>query len=142
MPQPYHGFDIDKARSRPYRPFRWAYHQTMCMLSFKESERKTTHQTNTFISNREDGYRLVDRARGYLQNTTRPTQRTIRQARKESPRLPPRVRISLQKNSWKWSCNMSARGIRSTFPWWTRGSSRAESSTRNRTSGPNTPLRF
>jgi hypothetical protein len=32
LPQPYHGFDINKARPRPYRPFRWAYHQTMCML--------------------------------------------------------------------------------------------------------------
>lgn len=32
LPQPYHGFNIDKAIPRPYRPFRWAYHQTMCML--------------------------------------------------------------------------------------------------------------
>ena len=30
LPQPYHNFDINKARPRPYRPFRWAYHQTMC----------------------------------------------------------------------------------------------------------------
>jgi len=30
LPQEYEGFDITKARSRPYRPFRWAYHQTMC----------------------------------------------------------------------------------------------------------------
>lgn len=29
-PKPYHDFDIDKAIPRPYRPFRWAYHQTMC----------------------------------------------------------------------------------------------------------------
>lgn len=32
LPQPYHDFDINKAISRPYRPFRWAYHQTMCKL--------------------------------------------------------------------------------------------------------------
>lgn len=31
LPEPYHDFDIDKAIPRPYRPFRWAYHQTMCM---------------------------------------------------------------------------------------------------------------
>lgn len=31
LPQPYHEFDIDKALPRPYRPFRWSYHQTMCM---------------------------------------------------------------------------------------------------------------
>lgn len=33
LPQPYAEFDIDKALPRPYRPFRWAYHQTMCMLA-------------------------------------------------------------------------------------------------------------
>lgn len=31
-PQPYREHDIDKAIPRPYRPFRWAYHQTMCKL--------------------------------------------------------------------------------------------------------------
>lgn len=29
-PRPYANFDIDRARARPYRPFRWPYHQTMC----------------------------------------------------------------------------------------------------------------
>jgi len=32
LPQPYSNFDPAKALPRPYRPFRWAYHQTMCML--------------------------------------------------------------------------------------------------------------
>lgn len=31
LPRAYPQFDISKARPRPYRPFRWAYHQTMCM---------------------------------------------------------------------------------------------------------------
>jgi hypothetical protein len=31
LPESYPEFDIDKALPRPYRPFRWAYHQTMCM---------------------------------------------------------------------------------------------------------------
>lgn len=31
LPQPYHKFDINKSLARPYRPFRWVYHQTMCM---------------------------------------------------------------------------------------------------------------
>ncbi|KKA19840.1 hypothetical protein T310_6164 [Rasamsonia emersonii CBS 393.64] len=31
LPNPYYEFDIDKARPRPYRPFRWAYHQTMSL---------------------------------------------------------------------------------------------------------------
>lgn len=30
LPEPYQSFDIQKALPRPYRPFRWAYHQTMC----------------------------------------------------------------------------------------------------------------
>lgn len=32
LPQSYPEFNIDKALPRPYRPFRWAYHQTMCMF--------------------------------------------------------------------------------------------------------------
>ena len=31
LPEAYKEFDITKAIARPYRPFRWAYHQTMCM---------------------------------------------------------------------------------------------------------------
>ncbi|CAL5871764.1 uncharacterized protein PFLUO_LOCUS6017 [Penicillium psychrofluorescens] len=31
LPSPYPQFDINKAISRPYRPFRWAYHQTMSL---------------------------------------------------------------------------------------------------------------
>lgn len=30
LPKAYEEFDPSKALSRPYRPFRWAYHQTMC----------------------------------------------------------------------------------------------------------------
>jgi len=30
LPEPYPTFDINKALPRPYRPLRWAYHQTMC----------------------------------------------------------------------------------------------------------------
>lgn len=30
LPSPLMDFDIDEAVPRPYRPFRWAYHQTMC----------------------------------------------------------------------------------------------------------------
>ena len=33
LPKPYLEFDIKKALPRPYRPFRWAYHQTMCRWS-------------------------------------------------------------------------------------------------------------
>lgn len=30
LPAPFENFAIEKALPRPYRPFRWAYHQTMC----------------------------------------------------------------------------------------------------------------
>ena len=30
LPEAYTDFDIETALPRPYRPFRWAYHQTMC----------------------------------------------------------------------------------------------------------------
>jgi hypothetical protein len=30
LPQAYEEFVIEKAKPRPYRPLRWAYHQTMC----------------------------------------------------------------------------------------------------------------
>lgn len=33
LPQPYREFDINKAMPRPFRPFRWSYHQTMCKSS-------------------------------------------------------------------------------------------------------------
>jgi len=33
LPEAYVGFDITKAKARPFRPMRWAYHQTMCKFS-------------------------------------------------------------------------------------------------------------
>jgi len=38
LPSPYPEFDIDKAQPRPYRPFRWAYHQTMCKSQHLDSK--------------------------------------------------------------------------------------------------------
>ncbi|KAL7622489.1 hypothetical protein AAE478_007996 [Parahypoxylon ruwenzoriense] len=35
LPQPYKEFDIDRALPRPYRPFRWAYHQTMSLTKLE-----------------------------------------------------------------------------------------------------------
>lgn len=32
-PEVYSNFNLEKAIPRPYRPFRWSYHQTMCKLS-------------------------------------------------------------------------------------------------------------
>ncbi len=36
LPLPYKEFEISKALPRPYRPIRWAYHQTMCKLCIME----------------------------------------------------------------------------------------------------------
>ncbi|PLB45916.1 hypothetical protein P170DRAFT_256172 [Aspergillus steynii IBT 23096] len=35
LPQPYPEFNIDRALPRPYRPFRWAYHQTMSLTKLE-----------------------------------------------------------------------------------------------------------
>ncbi|KAG0126487.1 hypothetical protein HOY82DRAFT_111153 [Tuber indicum] len=35
LPAPYMEFDIKKALPRPYRPFRWAYHQTMSLTKME-----------------------------------------------------------------------------------------------------------
>ncbi|KAH7112140.1 hypothetical protein B0J11DRAFT_187640 [Dendryphion nanum] len=35
LPRPYHEFDIKKALPRPYRPFRWNYHQTMSLTKME-----------------------------------------------------------------------------------------------------------
>ncbi|KAJ5562896.1 hypothetical protein N7461_001657 [Penicillium sp. DV-2018c] len=35
LPIPYPEFDIEKALPRPYRPFRWAYHQTMSLTKLE-----------------------------------------------------------------------------------------------------------
>ncbi|KAK5955879.1 hypothetical protein OHC33_003520 [Knufia fluminis] len=32
LPQPYKEFNLNTAQPRPYRPFRWAYHQTMSLM--------------------------------------------------------------------------------------------------------------
>ncbi|KAL4941597.1 hypothetical protein BDV06DRAFT_178407 [Aspergillus oleicola] len=35
LPERYEGFDIERALPRPYRPFRWAYHQTMSLTKLE-----------------------------------------------------------------------------------------------------------
>ncbi|KAH9885513.1 hypothetical protein F4778DRAFT_760579 [Xylariomycetidae sp. FL2044] len=48
MPQSYPEFDIDKAQPRPYRPFRWAYHQTMSLTKLETDwwiELESTYKT-------------------------------------------------------------------------------------------------
>ncbi|KZM22277.1 oxidoreductase [Ascochyta rabiei] len=35
LPKPYHEFNIKKALPRPYRPFRWPYHQTMSLAKME-----------------------------------------------------------------------------------------------------------
>ena len=37
LPAPYPEFNIDTAKPRPFRPFRWAYHQTMCKLNVQQT---------------------------------------------------------------------------------------------------------
>lgn len=64
LPQPYPEHQLEKALPRPYRPFRWSYHQTMCMFSVSLST-TDNHGTNSIIhiySIDKAGNGLVDRA--------------------------------------------------------------------------------
>ena len=45
LPEAYKDFEIEKALARPYRPFRWAYHQTMCKLYFSNRLNGSSHMT-------------------------------------------------------------------------------------------------
>lgn len=49
LPQPYHKFVIDKALPRPYRPFRWTYHQTMCKPASPAPNRPLEHPPQAYI---------------------------------------------------------------------------------------------
>ena len=51
LPEPFPEHDITKAMPRPYRPFRWLYHQTMCKLIAQSnvvtwSDVRVPHSTN------------------------------------------------------------------------------------------------
>ncbi|KAI2627106.1 hypothetical protein GGS26DRAFT_152580 [Hypomontagnella submonticulosa] len=57
MPRPYLKFDIDRAKPRPYRPFRWAYHQTMSLTKLETDwwmELESTYKTR--IAQRKELY--------------------------------------------------------------------------------------
>lgn len=78
LPNAYPEHEIDKAKPRPYRPFRWNYHQTMCRYSIWSLSRCSI-LTLSPTSIDKVGYRLVDRARKHVQKSHCPTKRTIRQ---------------------------------------------------------------
>lgn len=62
LPKAYKDFDPLKALARPYRPFRWAYHQTMCKIpsTWNTSSRSDDSRYGSF---NQDGTRLVVRSR-------------------------------------------------------------------------------
>jgi hypothetical protein len=93
LPSAYPEHDIDKAMPRPYRPFRWAYHQTMCTYDpeFPREKRLITFQHSI----NETGKRLVDRARKHIQESHCAEERTIRQERQSCPRLTARFRTGV-----------------------------------------------
>ncbi|MCJ1308001.1 hypothetical protein MMC25_001651 [Agyrium rufum] len=55
LPEPYNEFVIEKALPRPYRPFRWAYHQTMALTKLETDwwlELESTYRSR--IAQREE----------------------------------------------------------------------------------------
>ncbi|KAJ4363614.1 hypothetical protein N0V83_009910 [Neocucurbitaria cava] len=66
LPSPYPEFDIRKALPRPYRPFRWAYHQTMSLTKLEPDwwlELENTYEQR--IKQRQDLY--ADHGKAVLQ---------------------------------------------------------------------------
>ncbi|KXJ89764.1 alpha-1,2-mannosyltransferase [Microdochium bolleyi] len=58
LPQAYREFDIDRAKPRPYRPFRWGYHQTMSLTKLDTDwwlELESTYKSR--IAQRQQLYR-------------------------------------------------------------------------------------
>lgn len=90
LPNAYPEHDVDKAKPRPYRPFRWNYHQTMCMCPVWQDRKKNLTDHLPPASSNQARHRLVDRTRKHLQESYCPTQRTIRQEWQSCPRRPPR----------------------------------------------------
>ncbi|KAJ3741902.1 hypothetical protein DFH05DRAFT_262291 [Lentinula detonsa] len=57
-PNPLPDFDVDKAKARPYRPFRWTYHQTMSLKKMEPDywlELESTYRER--VAQRKDLYR-------------------------------------------------------------------------------------
>lgn len=78
LPTPYKEFRIETALPRPYRPFRWSYHQTMCISSCLFD---CYPVTNDFTSPYKARNRLVARTRQDLRRPHCRTQTTLRRAR-------------------------------------------------------------
>lgn len=95
MPNAYREFDIDKAIPRPYRPFRWNYHQTMCALSISLPSCRAPLMFQV-CSSQEVGDRLVDRIGKHLSEANRAAQGPVREVRQDRPPIPARIRTSLQ----------------------------------------------
>ncbi|KAK0659632.1 hypothetical protein DIS24_g3988 [Lasiodiplodia hormozganensis] len=60
LPKAYPEFDIDKAKAKPYRPFRWAYHQTMSFSKLDSDwwlELESTYASR--IKQRQEIYKRV-----------------------------------------------------------------------------------
>lgn len=65
-PAPYETFELDKAQPRPYRPFRWPYHQTMSLTKLEPDwwlELESTYKSR--ITQRKQLY--VEHAESVLQ---------------------------------------------------------------------------
>jgi hypothetical protein len=96
LPTPYTDFDIKTALSRPYRPFRWPYHQTMCKCCLLPAIRTKLTRSPT-KSIQKTRTRLVARTRQNLHLTYKTTARLACQTRLSHHPIPPRHRTSLQR---------------------------------------------
>lgn len=100
LPNSYPEFDIDRALPRPYRPFRWNYHQTMCMSVSKTPPSSVVSLFGwslTLRSSIKDGHRLVDRAREHVSPEDRRAESTPQKARQNRARLSSWLGVGMQR---------------------------------------------
>lgn len=84
LPQAFPEFDINRAMPRPYRPLRWAYHQTMCKwhdtkVNLHRNTKKRANQVQTSTHQTRTG--LVVRTRTNICGTNRATNVSLCQTR-------------------------------------------------------------
>lgn len=96
LPDPYPEHDIKKALPRPYRPFRWSYHQTMCKLA-AQSNMATSSDLLLLYSTNQNGNQLVDGIGKHICVTHCPTQEVVRRTWRIRLWFASRIRTRLQR---------------------------------------------
>lgn len=92
LPNPYREFDIKAALPRPYRPYRWPYHQTMCKKPTLTSQLALTN-----LSTIQTRHRFLARGRQGLRINDQVPREALQRTWLWDPPSLTRIRASLQR---------------------------------------------